>query len=429
MKRQVTILGAGLSGISTSFHAGHDRCAIYEARHYYGGHIHVIERDGFTWDEGPHVLFTGNDYVRNLFAENVDGEFEEFEASASNYFQGHWIDHPAQSNLYQVPEPLRTKCLESFLEARSQEPPPARPTNYQEWIDQAFGPVFAETFPAAYTRKYWTTEPAALGTDWIGARVYYPSIDDVVQGAKGPLGRSTYWVKKARYPSRGGYLSFARRLADGARIYYGKTLEWINFSERQLGFTDRTEVEYDALVSTIPLPVLIKCSEDAPPEIHEAAALLRASNIFLVDVAARHPARRQDQWIYVYDPDKLSTRISVSERFSPHNAPAGCTGLTVEVYGSTYRPLPADREEVGRRVQAELVEMGLLEGPEAVIARHVRFVPWGQVIFDHQRRPALEVINSFLDSVGVVRVGRYAEWKYLMTHDCVLRSRRAAERL
>jgi protoporphyrinogen oxidase len=429
MKRQVTILGAGLSGISTSFHAGHDRCVLYESKHYYGGHIHVVERDGFTWDEGPHVLFTGNDYVRHLFAENVDGEFEEFEASAGNYYQGHWIDHPAQSNLYQVPEPLRTKCLESFLEARSQDPAPARPTNYQEWIDQAFGPVFAETFPAAYTRKYWTTEPANLGTDWIGARVYYPSIDDVVRGAKGPLGRSTYWVKKARYPSRGGYLSFARKLGEGARIHYGKTLEWINFSERQLGFTDRTEVEYDALVSTIPLPVLIKCSEDAPPEIHEAAGLLRASNIFLVDVAARHPAKRPHHWIYVYDEDKLSTRISVTEKFAPRNAPEGCTGLSVEVYGSAYRPLPSDREEVGRRVQDELVEMGLVEGPEAVIARHVRPVPWGQVIFDHNRREALEVINSFLDSVGVVRVGRYAEWKYLMTHDCVLRSRRAVEKL
>jgi hypothetical protein len=29
----------------------------------------------------------------------------------------------------------------------------------------------------------------------------------------------------------------------------------------------------------------------------------------------------------------------------------------------------------------------------------------------------------------VARVGRYSEWKYLMTHDCVLRSRRAAARL
>ncbi len=423
----LTILGAGLSGLGVSYHAGHQRCTIYEARAYCGGHVHSVERDGFTWDEGPHVLFTGNEYVRNLFAESVDGDFVEFEASAANYFRGHWIDHPAQSNLYQVPEPLRSQCLQSFLEARSN--PQGRPADYQEWIDQAFGRVFAETFPAAYTRKYWTTEPKNLGTDWIGARVYYPKIEDVQQGAKGPLNRNTYWVQKSRYPARGGYLSFSRKLAADARIYYGKTLEWVNFSERQLGFSDGSEIDYDTLVSTIPLPTLIKCSEDAPPEVHEASALLRASNIYLVDVAARHPATRKNTWIYVYDEDKLSTRISTTEHFSPHNAPAGCTGISVEVYGSAYRPLPTDRDEVRCRVETELIEMGLLEGPEAIIGSHVRFIPWGQVIFDHNRRMALEVINGFLESVGVARVGRYAEWKYLMTHDCVLRSRRAAARL
>jgi hypothetical protein len=51
--------------------------------------------------------------------------------------------------------------------------------------------VFANTFPAAYTRKYWTTDPVNLGVDWIGARVFYPSVDDVKGGYAGPLGRST----------------------------------------------------------------------------------------------------------------------------------------------------------------------------------------------------------------------------------------------
>ena len=203
---QVTVLGAGISGLSASFHIGHERCEIYEAKPHYGGHIFSFVRDGFTWDDGPHVLFTDSEYVKQVFAEGVNGEFEERAPEVTNYYQGHWIEHPAQSNLYQIPEPLRTQCLESFMEARSREL--TRPANYEVWLHQAFGRVFADTFPAAYTRKYWTTEPANLGTDWIGARIYYPSVDDVKGGYKGPLGKSTYWVKKFRYPSRGGFLSF-----------------------------------------------------------------------------------------------------------------------------------------------------------------------------------------------------------------------------
>lgn len=419
---QVTILGAGISGLSTSYLIGHERCLIFEAKPYYGGHIYSDQQDGFTWDDGPHVSFTDNEFVRDLFAESVQGEFEEFPTVVSNYYRGHWIEHPAQSNLYQVPEPLRTRCLESFLEMRSKDGQLLPPKNYQEWIHQAFGPVFADTFPAAYTRKYWTTEPVNLGVDWIGKRVFYPSVEDVTQGSKGPLDRKTYWVKKFRYPSRGGFLSYSKGFARGARIHYGKEVVRIDLDSQKIWFADGREVSYEVLVSTLPLPILIRCCAQAPVEVREAVSRLRCTRFYLVEVAARHPARRDDQWLYVYDEDKLSTRVSITEHFSPHNAPKGCTGMSVEVYGSDYRELPEDREEVARRVQEELVEMGLLDGLDAVLYARVRFVPWGNVIFDHERQAALDVVDEFLDRKGVVRVGRFAEWKYLMTHDCVLRS-------
>ena len=73
--------------------------------------------------------------------------------------------------------------------------------------------------------------------------------------------------------------------------------------------------------------------------------------------------------------------------------------------------------------------MGLLESLDAVVSTHVRYVPWAQVIYDHNRRPALDVIEPFFDSVDVVNVGRFADWGYLMTHDCVLMAKKAAERI
>jgi len=112
------ILGAGLAGLSASYHIGHDKCLILEKHLHNCGHLHSETREGFTWDQGPHVSFTKSDYVRDLFAKSVLGEFDEYEVKIANYYQGHWINHPAQSNLYQVPEPLRSRCLESFLQTR-----------------------------------------------------------------------------------------------------------------------------------------------------------------------------------------------------------------------------------------------------------------------------------------------------------------------
>ncbi len=443
--KPTTILGAGISGVSTSYHTGHDKCVIYEAQNYYGGHVYSEVRDGFTWDDGPHVNFGKNNYVRELFAESVNQEMLEFEPIIRNYYKGHFIDHPAQSNLYQIPEPMRTKCLESFLATRSVEDSNGQPANYQEWLHRAMGPVFAENFPGVYTRKYWTTEAANLGTDWLAfpaakfprriegqkpaTRVYYPSVEDIKGGFHGPLGRNTHYANTFRYPAKGGFISFLRKMADGAQIQYGKKMVSINFGKREIRFSDGTRAEFNSLVSTIPLPILIQCSEDAPAEVKEAGSLLRCTNMLLIEIAANHPTKRDDQYLYVYDEDKLSTRICITERFSSNNAPAGMTGISAEVYGSAYRPLPSDRDQLVRKVKSELVEIGLLESLEAVVSVHIRHAPFAQVIFDHNRESCLNKVNSFLDDHGVLRLGRYAEWDYLMTHDCVMASRQIAEKV
>src|SRR4051794_12776955 len=109
--------------------------------------------------------------------------------------------------------------------------------------------------------------------------------------------------------------------------------------------------------------------------------------------------------------------------------PEGRTGIQVEVYGSANKALPPDKEAVRSQVIGELVEMGLVESPAAVAYSQATFVPTGQIVYDLNRREVLREVNQFLDRHGVVRVGRYAEWKYLMTDACLLGGRRAARRL
>jgi protoporphyrinogen oxidase len=422
----IAVLGAGISGLAVSHHLRHKDTVIFEKQSYYGGHIHSETIDGFVWDDGPHVSFTSNKYVQDFLADMVDRAYEVVASKASNYFRGNWIAHPAQVNLYQVPEPLRSACLESFLTSRNLN---GTPKNYREWIHMAFGEVFAETFPAAYTRKYWTVDPIDLAIEWVGNRVMKPSVTEVVDGAKASIGIQTvhYAVnRESRYPTHGGFMGYTHKMARGATIRYNCQLQQADFGSRSLRFADGSEVSYGRLVSTIPLKTLIELSTDAPPEVRRAAALLTCTNFFRIDVAVNHPARRPETWMYVYDEDKLSVRLSYMEHFSPNNAPAGCSAIQVEVYGSEYRPLPTDREKVKATVIAELIEMGLLDEEGAVRYANIKFVPQGNPIFDHNRAGAMKTITEFLDHHGVLLVGRYAEHKYLMTDACVISARRAA---
>jgi protoporphyrinogen oxidase len=426
---KIAILGAGLSGLSTSYHLGHPKDAvIFEAKSHHGGHVHSETVDGFTWDDGPHISFTSNEYIKTLFSDLVGGEYVDLYIKAVNYYQGHWIDHPAQTSLWQIPEPLRKKCLDSFLDYTQRDHEP--PKNYEQWLHQAMGPVFADTFPAAYTRKYWTCEPKNMDVDWIGMRILRPEKDDVVNSYHAALPETMYYVnsRSSRYPKYGGFWAYCDKLAQGANIRYNTKLVAANFSKKWLRFSDGTEVTYDRLVSSAHLQHLIPMLEDATDELKTAGETLTSSVFYRLDFHVNHAPKRDELWVYVYDEDKLSVRISVTEKFAESNAPAGKTGIQVEVYGSKWKALPP-QAEVQRRVIGELIELGLIENESFIERKDIRLVPTGQIVYDLNRKGAIREVNQWLDKNGIIRVGRYSEWKYLMSDTCVLGGRRAAQQL
>ena len=456
----IIIIGAGLAGLSSSYHIGHQRCLVLERSGQAFGHIASDLDGGFTWDQGPHVSFSKNEYVRSLFADAVKGEYEEYSVKVGNYFNGHWIDHPAQTSLHQVPQPLRQQCLDSFLSVQSRAGgacEPGAPANYMEWLEQALGPTFANTFPAAYTRKYWTVDPKELGTDWVGQRMLRPNAQDVIEGSLRALKKATHYIDKVRYPKKGGYQSFARNLAQGCNIRYGSEVVSIDLKSKRVYLASGEIILFDMLVNTMPLPSFIHVCQDVPASVRDAALALSCSQLALINVAVPHETLRPENWIYVYDEDKLSTRINFTEKLTPGNAPPGWSGVQTEVYFSRHRPLAVPVGDLAGEVYSELCEMGLVSpkdfGSDSFSPTiHTRFVPWANVIFNHETPQALEVIWRWLESYGLARqpddthpltdwaaselapaagslhgelfmAGRFGQWKYFWSDDCVLRGR------
>jgi protoporphyrinogen oxidase len=442
----ILILGAGLAGLSCSYHLGHECCCLLEANAHAFGHIHSRVLDGFTWDEGPHVSFTKQDYVRELFAAGASGEFLEKEVTLTNYWRGHWIEHPAQLHLHAVPEPVRSRCVESFLAVPVDAPPPQ---HYGEWLDQAFGKAFADEFARRYTRKYWTVEAEELATEWIGSRVHRPLERDLLAGAGGPIGLRGHYIQHFRYPKSGGYQQFAARIAEGARIEYRASVERIDPRARQVVTADGRCFPYERLINTLPLPEFLRMLTGLPQAVRQWAGSLRCSRLLLVNVAARQPTPRPNPWLYVYDEDKLSTRINFTELLSPGNAPTGWTGIQVEVYLRDETTGLLSGAQIRDRVVGELEEMGLLE-PEAEVRAHSWNVPWANVIFTRATAGLLDKIWKALEPFGLqhesddthpltdwasvtalrpsplVMAGRFAQWKYYWTDDCILRGKQIA---
>lgn len=446
----VTILGAGLAGISSSWHYGHENCVLFEKSIFHGGHASTETRFGFTYDHGPHVSFTKHDYVRELFAVNTNGQFAEYPVRTRNFYQGSWIEHPAQAHLWQVPEIIRKQCADEMTAAATRDAQASE--NYADWLFQAYGPTFARTFPFAYTRKYWTVEPELLTVDWLGPRMPKLSLNEIHAGLIPETYQNLHYITQIRYPQHGGYQSFFEPMATHARIQLGQEIVSIDLAAKRLWFADGGYHDYTKLVSTLPLPDFINRCQDVPSHVRHAASLLDCSQLLLVDVFAPHLQKIPGHWFYVYDEDKWSTRIHILERLASSNSPSGWTGVQSEVYFSKHKPLTKKPQQIADEVAEELVTMGFVDAELLANGScHVqwRWSPYANVIFTHARKDALNCIWEWLGMHGLEResddlnafsnwpgeivsgdlvmAGRFAQWKYFWTDDCILRGLQIAK--
>jgi protoporphyrinogen oxidase len=103
-------------------------------------------------------------------------------------------------------------------------------------------------------------------------------------------------------------------------------------------------------------------------------------------------------------------------------APPGKANLYVELADRSEPDLDALLPEVA----VGLVEMGLVEVPEAVRFARLRRIDHAYVIFDHHYFASLETIRPFLAGAGIVATGRYGGWNYSAMEDALLFGRDGA---
>jgi len=426
----IAILGAGMAGYGAAhhLHAAGVPSALYEKRDHYGGHTSSYRfPGGFVFDEGPHVSFTKDERIQRLFAETVNGDYQTLSTRVNNYWKGYWIKHPAQCNLYGLPHDLVVQVLHDFIEAQHRET--GELCNYRDWLIASFGRTFAETFPMEYGFKYHTTTADNMTTDWLGPRLYRPSLEEVLRGALSPNTADVHYISHFRYPSRDGFVSYLRPLAERTNLQLGHEVVGVEPRSCELRFRNGARARYDRLISSLPLPELIPMIAATPPDVLQAAARLACTTVVIVSLGVNRPDLIDAHWSYVYDRDVFFTRLSTPHLQSPHNVPAGCGSLQAECYFSKkYRPLDRTPQDCIEPVIRDLIRCGILRQDDQILCKHALLVPYANVIFDLERPAAVATVHGYLEDLGILPCGRYGEWGYLWTDEAFKSGERAAER-
>ncbi|BBO66728.1 O-antigen synthesis protein WbyH [Desulfosarcina alkanivorans] len=418
----IVVLGAGIAGLSAAYHLGlaGREAVVYEKSARWGGLCDSFEVDGFRFDHGIHLSFTKDDYVRELFGKS--STFHSHAPRIGNLYKHIWIKHPAQNNLCPLSVSEKVRVIKDFVE---NDNPRDNIRDYEMWLRAQYGNYFAEHFPMAYTRKYWTVDARDLEPSWVGEKMYRPELEEVLAGAMTPETPNTYYADEMRYPVKGGYRSFLSRMANGCEIGLDSRAVCIDLRNRKVLFEDGREVHYESLISSIPLPELIGLIEDAPASVAEAGAKLTATSSALVSLGLKGNTIPPYLWFYIYDEDFLPARCSSPGLKSPQNVPAGCSSLQFEIHFSKHRKLDLTGDDLVDHVVAKGSELNILDR-NAVIASDCRCIRYANVLFEHSRTNALRTIHSYLDEVGIIYCGRFGKWDYLWSDQSLMSGKQAA---
>lgn len=422
---EITILGAGISGLSAGYHLKEHgfEVRLYEKEKEVGGLCRSKRYGNLIFDYGVHVSFTSDEYVRSFLAKSVNVAYEEKQVSCLNYWHGYWIKHEPQNNLHSLPKGVIRNSLIDFIRARYENRSEIK--NYRDWCHKKFGKFFAEHFTNKYTKKFWTVDPKELTTDWIETRLDQPDLKTLLDGALDIPRDNRHYITTFRYPREGGYASFLRILETELDIQLETHPIEIDFERKELRLNTGQVKPYEILISTIPLPELIKYIKNVPKDVINATNCLKWTSLLMLNFYMERKSDTPSQWNYYYDEEIPYSRLFYMSKFATNNAPGNCETLQVEIPYSRDKPLTGGREELIDKVVQCIHKTENIDFNEIHYLGDIN-IEYGYVIYDANRKKALETIHKFLDDNGIHYCGRFGEWAYLWSDQAFLSGKRAA---
>ena len=422
------ILGGGLAGLSACYHGTGE---VYEQNKRTGGHARSHKSKDFIFDEGIHVLHTSNKYVLELL-DKLNVELEIQERNAWIHSNGYLTRYPFQANTYGLPIEIVKDCLLGFIENKFNDK--SKIKNYEDWVYYMFGEGIAEHFMIPYSKKFWGIDPEYLTTDWVNVRHPRPSMEEVISGALHDQKKGFGINAVFRYPKSGGFgfigESLARQCQD--RIHTGMRATSIDTVNQEITFNQKETISYTNILSTIPLPDLIKLLPKTPKKVQEAANKLKTNSIYVVNIGVNRESITDKSWIYFLEKEFCFIRVSFPFNFTKIKysvVPPGHSSISVEIAYGNDNPLPGTEEEIIQKVLSDLKRAEILEEKDEIVFLDTYDIKYGYVIFDKDRKPSITIIHDYLRPKNIFPCGRYGSWAYLWSDEAILSGKKAAEKL
>jgi protoporphyrinogen oxidase len=425
----ILIVGAGLAGLSAAYHLGDRPYRVLEKEKEAGGLCRSYQMDGFTFDVTGHLLHFRQAEIKALVEGLLAGKLAKHSRRSFIYSHRAYTEYPFQVNTYGLPPEVIRECLLGFIATLtnpSATPPEDR--SFKAWILENLGEGMAKHFMVPFNEKLWQAPLDELTSDWVSWLVPKPELKDVINGALGIKDKAFGYNPSFLYPTQGGIGVLPQAFLPGLReIAYGSELVEVDTQRRRATFHDGRVEDYETLVSTIPVPELVRRCTDLPPAIREAAAGLRCVSVYNVNLGVARERVSEYHWIYFPEREYPFYRAGFPMNFSPALGRPGCSSLYVEVSHQPTESVPP--AELLKRIRAGLERAGIFRPDDEIVVADVRDIRYAYVLFDKHRARAVPAILAELERRGIHSIGRYGRWEHTSMEDAIAQGKKLAEAL
>jgi len=424
----IVILGAGLAGLSVAYHLERRkvRYLVFDKESEVGGLCRTVVSNGYSFDFTGHLLHVRSEYVKGLVHNLLPGKFNIHKRRASVFSQNRLLDYPFQANFYKLPKPAVKECLMGFIKALINQETKSAEESLEKWALNTFGSGIVNHFFKPYNEKLFNCELKAMTSDWVSWSVPRPNLEEVINGSLGIKNRAYGYNPTFLYPKRGGIGILPQALSKSVRnLNLKQEARAISMSERKVFFHDNTSVNYSSLVSTMPLPELLKKIIDLPAQIRNLADKLKYVSVLNINVGIKKKSLSKKHWIYFPEPEFLFYRVGFYNNFSTKIVPKNCSSCYIEI---SYRPEEGMSLDNAVRLSTQfLIQLGFINSDADIDLVHVLDIPYGYVLHDIFRKDSLSKIQKFLKSKNIFSIGRFGAWKYNAMEDAILEGKVVAE--
>lgn len=445
LDKNVVVLGAGVSGLSAAWRLVSQGVAadVLEADDCVGGLAKTARENGYCLDVGPHSFFSEDNQIIKTVLDLFDYKLEPMPRTVKFFYKDKYLDYPLtpqgvllQMGLFSGIRVALSYLKEKLFPRRSATLGTTEET-VEDWAIASFGEHLYRTFFKQYTEQFWKVPCSELSSRSIPTHTrmsFLNTLRVLLHCRATKTGESL--IERETLPTyypRTGFGEIAEKIADAIKSRGGN----IHLNCRVIGIEElgegrvcvvyerngrREKINADYVVSTIPLPSLVKIISPRPP----ADVLASTDKLDFRSLVVLGMATEKQNVLgcgYIYLLDRPYNRISEMNEFSTRTSPSGENIIAVEIpclYNSA--AWKASKEELFDMCISSLAEDGFL-GPGDVEKLFLVKAPTAYPIYRKDYAKHLDCLLNYIKKRrSIATLGRCGEFMYMDIDICMRRA-------